>query len=97
MRAILVARKSLLEFLREWQLLLLTVLLPLAFLVITAFGYSAPLLVTHPILVMGTDPQAARGSSTVRRSNCHSRRNSRRPFRATSKALIPAASAPSTG
>jgi len=52
MRAILVAGKGLLELVREWQLLLLVVATPLAFLVITAMGYSAPLLVTHPILVI---------------------------------------------
>jgi ABC-2 type transport system permease protein len=43
--------------LREWQLLLLVVLLPLAFLGITAFGYSTPMLVTHPVLVMSPDPR----------------------------------------
>lgn len=59
MRALLVARKSLLEMLREWQLLLLVVLAPLAFLWITAFGYSAPLLVTHPVLLMNPDSQGA--------------------------------------
>jgi len=48
-----VARKSLLELVREWQLLLLVVATPLAFLVITYLGYSMPLLVTHPILVSG--------------------------------------------
>jgi ABC-2 type transport system permease protein len=55
MRILLVARKSLLELWREWQLLLLVVATPLAFLAITALGYSAPLLVTHPILVMSPD------------------------------------------
>jgi ABC-2 type transport system permease protein len=38
---------------REWQLLLLVVLLPLAFLAMTAFGYSTPMQVTHPVLVSG--------------------------------------------
>ena len=37
-RSILVARKSLLELVREWQLLLLVVATPLAFLAITALG-----------------------------------------------------------
>jgi ABC-2 type transport system permease protein len=57
MRALLVARKSLLELLRETQLLLLVLMLPLAFLGILAFAYNTPLLVTHPILLMGSDPQ----------------------------------------
>lgn len=59
MRTLLVARKSLLELVREWQLLLLVVMTPLAFLAITALGYSAPLLVTHPILVMSPDERGA--------------------------------------
>jgi ABC-2 type transport system permease protein len=59
MRAVLVARKSLLELVREWQLLLLIVATPLAFLVITALGYSAPLLVTHPILIISPGDDGA--------------------------------------
>jgi ABC-2 type transport system permease protein len=59
MRAFLVARKSLLEMLREWQLLLLVVLLPVGFVGITAAGYSAPLLTTHPVLLAGADPEDA--------------------------------------
>ncbi len=59
MKALLVARKSLLELTRERLLLLLVVLTPLAFLAITAFGYSAPLLVTHPVLVMAPGSQGA--------------------------------------
>ncbi len=54
MRILLVARKNLVEVVREWQLLLLVVLLPLAFLAMTAFGYSAPMQVTHPVLVSGS-------------------------------------------
>lgn len=60
MRTLIVARKSLLELLREWQLLLLVVATPLAFLVITYLGYSTPLLVTHPILVSGPAERSAR-------------------------------------
>jgi ABC-2 type transport system permease protein len=56
MRALIVARKGLVELLREPQLLLLVVLVPVGFLGITAFGYSSPLLVTHPVLVMSPDP-----------------------------------------
>jgi ABC-type multidrug transport system permease subunit len=59
MRNLLVARKSLLELAREWQLLLLVVATPLAFLVITYLGYSTPLLVTHPILVDGPAERSA--------------------------------------
>ena len=56
MKALIVARKSLLEMLREWQLLLLVLLLPLAFLAITWMGYSTPMLVTHPILLDAPGP-----------------------------------------
>ena len=52
MRALLIARKNLLEILREPKLLLLVILIPLAFLGITAAGYSYPMLVTHPLLVI---------------------------------------------
>ena len=52
MKTLLVARKSLLEILREPTLLGLVVLLPLVFVGITAFGYSAPFLVTHPLWVI---------------------------------------------
>ena len=53
MKALLVARKTLLELVREWQLLLLVVAIPVAFLWITELGYGSPLLVTHPLLVAG--------------------------------------------
>ena len=58
MRAWLVARKTLLELLREWQLLLLVVAVPVAFLGVLAAGYSTPLLVTHSVLVANSDPRA---------------------------------------
>ncbi len=58
MRSLLVARKSLLEMLREWQLLLLVILAPVTFVGIAALGYSSPLLVTHRVLVVGPDPQS---------------------------------------
>ena len=57
MKLLLVARKNLVEIWREPKLLALVVLLPLAFLVITALGYSTPLLVTHPVLVINTTLQ----------------------------------------
>jgi ABC-2 type transport system permease protein len=56
MRALIVARKSLLEMVRELQLLGLIVLLPLIFLVITAVSYSDPFLATHPVWVISPDP-----------------------------------------
>jgi ABC-2 type transport system permease protein len=56
MRALLVARKSLIEMAREPQLLGLVLLLPLIFLVITLLSYNNPLLVTHPVWVINTDP-----------------------------------------
>lgn len=59
MKVLLVARKNLVEMAREWQLPLLVILLPLAFLLLTAFGYSSPLLVTHPLLV--SDPESVAG------------------------------------
>ncbi|MEW5959302.1 MAG: ABC transporter permease, partial [Chloroflexota bacterium] len=51
MRIWLIARKSLLEISREWQLLGLTLLLPVVFLGLTAAGYSASLSRTYPMLV----------------------------------------------
>jgi ABC-2 type transport system permease protein len=58
MKALLVARKYLIEILREAQLLLLVLLAPLVFLGITAATYNVPLLVTHPVLVINPDPQS---------------------------------------
>jgi ABC-2 type transport system permease protein len=55
MKALLVARKTLLELAREWQLLLLVVGIPVSFLWITKLGYGSPLLVTHPLLVAGSE------------------------------------------
>ena len=55
MKTLLVARKILVEVLREPQMLLLELILPIAFLGITLAMYSAPLLVTHPILIHGID------------------------------------------
>lgn len=59
MKAPLVARKTLLELVREWQLLLLVVAIPVAFLWITELGYGSPLLVTHPLLVAGEEGSEA--------------------------------------
>ncbi len=59
MKALTLARKTLLEFLREPLLLALVILLPPAFLVVNALGYGAPLLVTHPVWVMGDDERTA--------------------------------------
>lgn len=59
MKALLLARKHLLEILREPQLLFLELLLPLVFLGIAAVTYNARLLVTHPVLVRSPDPQGA--------------------------------------
>jgi ABC-2 type transport system permease protein len=58
-RTLVVARKSLLELVREPQLLLLVLLIPLAFLGIAALSYSTPLLVTHPVLVLDGGPESA--------------------------------------
>jgi ABC-2 type transport system permease protein len=52
MKALLVARKSLIEILREPQLLLLVLLLPVVFVAITAFVYNVPLLTTYPVQVI---------------------------------------------
>jgi ABC-2 type transport system permease protein len=51
-KALLVARKSLVEIFREPGLLALVVLLPLVFVGITAFAYNRPFLVTHSIGVI---------------------------------------------
>jgi ABC-2 type transport system permease protein len=51
-KSLLVARKSLLEIIREPTLLGLVILMPLVFVGIAAFGYSAPFLVTHPLWVI---------------------------------------------
>jgi ABC-2 type transport system permease protein len=59
MKALLVARKYLLEISRELQLLALELAMPLVFLGITAATYNAPLLVTHPVLVSSPDPRGA--------------------------------------
>jgi ABC-2 type transport system permease protein len=56
MKAVWVARKSLIEILREPQLLALEIALPVLFLVITIASYNMPLLTTHPVLVINTDP-----------------------------------------
>ncbi len=59
MKTWLVARKTVLEIWREPQLLLLVLLTPLFFIVITYVGYgTAPKLATHPVLVISTDPRA---------------------------------------
>lgn len=52
MKSLLVARKSLLEILREPTLLGLVILLPLVFVGIAFFGYRAPFLMTHPLQVI---------------------------------------------
>lgn len=52
MRALLVARKSLLEMVREVQLLGLVLALPLVFLVITAVTYTGSYWITHPVWVL---------------------------------------------
>jgi hypothetical protein len=57
LRPLLVARKSLIETVREVQLLALTVALPLIFLVITVVTYNSDLLVTHPVWVMDDSVQ----------------------------------------
>jgi ABC-2 type transport system permease protein len=59
MKTLLVARKSLIEIFREPQLLILTLLLPLIFLGITAFSYGEPLLATHPLLIYSEDDSEA--------------------------------------
>jgi len=58
-KALLIARKSLVEIIREPQLLGLTLLLPLVFLGVTAFSYNAPLLATYPLLVVSSSPGSA--------------------------------------
>lgn len=59
MRALLVAHKNLIELLREPQLTLLTLLVPLGFLLITYAGYNFPLLTTYPLYLIDNDSQSA--------------------------------------
>lgn len=56
MKTLLVARKSLREISREPQLLLLTILLPVAFVGITYLGYRGDLVATYPVAVIVADP-----------------------------------------
>ena len=51
MKIFLIAQKSLIEIIREVQLLGLTIALPLVFLVITYATYNADLLKTHKVWV----------------------------------------------
>lgn len=58
MKLLTVARKSLREIVREPQLLLLELLLPIVFVGITAASYSTPLQATHPVLMLDeTEPR----------------------------------------
>jgi ABC-2 type transport system permease protein len=57
-KAWIVARKTLIETLREPQLLGLTLALPVIFVLITALTYSATLLPTYAILFEGAGPEA---------------------------------------
>ncbi|MFN2227654.1 MAG: ABC transporter permease [Anaerolineae bacterium] len=57
MKALLVARKSLLEMAREAQLLGLVLALPLVFLVITAVTYTGSYWITHPVWVQDAGGQ----------------------------------------
>ncbi len=60
MKTLHVARKYLLEFLRDPTLLALSLLTPIAFILITYVGYgTAPKLATYPILVIDSDHSAA--------------------------------------
>ena len=65
MRALLVARKALVELLREWQLLLLVLGIPVAFVAITALGYNVPLLATRPVLAHCPTGCTAPGSAAL--------------------------------
>ncbi|MBN1219724.1 MAG: ABC transporter permease [Anaerolineae bacterium] len=56
MKTLLVARKNLLEIIREPKLLALVVLTPLAFVGILAVGYNVPMLATHPLAVNTITP-----------------------------------------
>ena len=56
-----VARKTLREIWREPQLLALTLLLPVIFVVITAVSYGGDLLATYPVAVIAGDDAAVDG------------------------------------
>ncbi len=58
MKTLLVARKTLLELVREPQMLGILLVLPLIFVFFSALTYAAELLVTHPVLVIGEGAHA---------------------------------------
>src|SRR5512136_608905 len=55
MKALMIARKSLLEIVREAQLLGLELALPVIFLLITKAMYNTPLLPTYPVWIMDSE------------------------------------------
>jgi ABC-2 type transport system permease protein len=56
MRTLLIARKSLIEILREPQLVGIVIIMPVIFVAISAMAYGQPLAVTHPIHIYNDDP-----------------------------------------
>lgn len=66
MKILAVARKSLIELLREPMLLGMVLLTPLAFLLVYGFAYQTPQLKTHPILTMVNAPAGAEALSYLR-------------------------------
>ena len=58
MKMLLIAKKYTLEILREWQLILLVLLLPVIFLLITYFTYPGNIIQTYDIYIQGAQPDS---------------------------------------
>ena len=54
MKTLLIAKKYTQEIIREWQLILLVLLLPVVFLLITYFAYPGNIIHTYDIYIQGT-------------------------------------------
>jgi ABC-2 type transport system permease protein len=75
MKTLLIAKKYTLEILREWQLILLVLLLPVVFLLITYFAYPGNIIKTFDIHVQGntqsseTANQITKDLSNIKHAN----------------------------
>ena len=58
MKTFLIAKKYTLEILREWQLILLVLLLPVVFLLITYFAYPGNIIKTYDIHIQGNSQKS---------------------------------------
>ena len=65
MRLLAVTRKYLLEIFREWQLVLMILLLPVVFLFITYFSYPGALIQTYPIHFQALPEETSQSLETL--------------------------------